>query len=52
MIKDYINTIKDTNNITLITNSKQNNIISDNNKILLKERYKVENFFSLLKKRL
>ena len=52
--KDYVNTLKDTNIITLITptriNSKQNNIISDNNKILLKERYKVENFFSLLKR--
>ena len=48
---NYINNIKNNNNITLITplriNSKKEII---NNKILLKERSKVEHFFSLLKR--
>ena len=52
--EQYIKTLKDNNNITLITplriNSKNNNIINNDHKLLLKERYKVENFFSLLKK--
>jgi len=52
--EQYIKTLKDNNNITLITplriNSKNNNIINNDHNLLLKERYKVENFFSLLKK--
>jgi len=50
----YIDMIKNTNNITLITpyrvNSKNQKNISNNDKLLLKERYKVEHFFSLLKR--
>ena len=50
---NYVNYIKDNNNITLITplrtNSKKENINEDN-KILLKDRSKVEHFFSLLKR--
>ena len=49
---NYINNIKNINNITLITplrvNSKKE--INNNNNILLKERSKVEHFFSLLKR--
>jgi hypothetical protein len=47
-------TIKDVNNIKLITplrvNSKTTNVINNFNKSLLKERYKIEHFFSLLKR--
>jgi hypothetical protein len=49
---NYINNIKNDNYITLITplrvNSKKE--INNNNNILLKERSKVEHFFSLLKR--
>jgi hypothetical protein len=50
---NYIDNIKNNNNITLITplriNSKRKNI-NDDEKNLLKDRIKVEHFFSLLKK--
>ncbi len=46
--------IKDKNNITLVThprkNSKRTNINTEPEKYLLKERTKVEHFFSLLKR--
>jgi len=52
--EQYIDTIKKSNNITLITplriNSKNKNIISTEIKTLLSERHKVEHFFSLLKR--
>ena len=49
---NYIENIKKNKNITLITpirvNSKKE--ISNNDKLLLRERFKVEHFFSLLKR--
>ena len=50
----YINTIKDTYNITLITPQRNNAVtkitIMEDHQQLLKERSKVEHFFSYLKK--
>ena len=52
--KEYIEEIKNNNKVILITplriNSKNKHTISDTDKLLLKERYKVEHFFSLLKR--
>ena len=49
--ENYIKTIKDVNNIKLITplrvNSKTTNVINNFNKSLLKERYNVEHIFSV-----
>ncbi len=47
---NYINNIKNDNYITLITPLRVNSKKEINNNILLKERYKVEHFFSLLKR--
>ena len=50
----YVDKIKDKNNITLVThprkNSNRTNINTEPEKYLLKERTKVEHFFSLLKR--
>ena len=50
----YVDKIKDENNITLVThprkNSKREHINTEYEEYLLKERTKVEHFFSLLKR--